>query len=157
MKVEIYSRTKIASLLKSGFPQSCAVISFYSPQRGGICVEGRVDFSGACDRVFYVMIPDIDIEILSDFGYTYETYLKEADALAEFIYRAKREGRDIICQCEYGQSRSAGCAAAILQHFEKNGIDVFTDYRYYPNQLVYHKVFDALEKYKGEKNDHKNK
>ena len=33
-----------------------------------------------------------------------------------------------------------------MQHFEGRGIDIFADYRYYPNQLVYHKVFDALEK-----------
>ena len=101
-----------------------------------------------CDRVFCVGIPDIDIEILSDCGYTYETYLAEADKLARFIYEARAEGLDIICQCNYGQSRSAACAAAILQHFEGRGIDVFSDYRYYPNQLVYNKVFDALEKLK---------
>ena len=68
--------------------------------------------------------------------------------LAKFIYEAKANGHDIICQCDYGQSRSAACAAAILQHFEGRGIDVFSDYRYYPNQLVYHKVFDALERMK---------
>ena len=38
---------------------------------------------------------------------------------------------DIICQCEHGQSRSAACAAAIKEHFEKSGIEVFADYRYY--------------------------
>jgi hypothetical protein len=31
-----------------------------------------------------------------------------------------------------------------LQYYENRGIDIFADYRYYPNQLVYHKVFDAL-------------
>ena len=45
----------------------------------------------------------------------------------------------------YDQSRSAGCAAAILEHFYRRGIDIFADYKYYPNQVVYHKVFDALE------------
>ena len=43
-------------------------------------------------------------------------------------------------------SGSTACAAAILQHYEGRGIDIFADYRYYPNQLVYHKVFDALQK-----------
>ena len=104
-----------------------------------------------------IALHDLDPEALADFGLSEETYFPEADALAEFIYKAKEDGLDIICQCEYGQSRSAGCAAAILQHFSKNGIDVFTDYRYYPNQLVYHKVFDALTKYmmnhRGVKND----
>ena len=101
-----------------------------------------------CDKVFYVGIPDIDLEVLSDYGYTYESYLAEADELAKFIREAKANDLDIICQCDYGQSRSAACAAAILQHFEGNGITVFADYRYYPNQLVYHKIFDALKKLK---------
>ena len=41
----------------------------------------------------------------------------------------------------------AACAAAILQHFEKRGIEIFADYRYYPNQLIYNQIFDALERY----------
>lgn len=116
---------------------------------------------GKCDRVMQIELHDLDPEALADFDLTEEIYFPEADELAEFICKAKEEGLDIICQCEYGQSRSAGCAAAILQHFEGRGIDVFADYRYYPNQLVYHKVFDALIKYvvnyKGETNDYENK
>ena len=35
-------------------------------------------------------------------------------------------------------------SAAILESFDDTGISVFADYRYYPNQVVYHKVMDAL-------------
>ena len=150
MKVEIYSRQALRELMQAGFPSNTAVISFSSPRQIHKCDDETLDLSGVCECVFNVIIPDIDIEILGTYGYTYETYLAEADELAKFIYEARAEGRDIICQCDFGQSRSAGCAAAILQHFEGRGIDIFADYRYYPNQLVYHKVFDALEKYKGE-------
>ena len=148
MEVSIYSRKAIKELMDKGFPQNTAVISFYTPKNKRDYKESRVDYGGVCDRVFYVGIPDIDIEILSDYGYAYDTYLAEADNLAKFIYEAKENDLDIICQCDYGQSRSAACAAAILQHFEGCGIDIFVDYRYYPNQLVYHKIFDALEKVK---------
>ena len=41
---------------------------------------------------------------------------------------------------------SACCAAAILEHFDGTGISVFADYRYYPNQVMYHKVMGALAK-----------
>ena len=150
MKVEIYTREAIKELMKGEFPKNTAVISFCSPRKTRRAEEVRVYFGNVCDRVFNILIPDIDIEILGDYGYTYETYLAEADELAKFIYEVRAEGHDIICQCDFGQSRSAACAAAILQHFEGRGIDIFSDYRYYPNQLVYHKVFDALEKYKGE-------
>lgn len=148
MKINIHSRSSIGELIQKGFPKKTAVISFYTPKSKREYAESRVNYSGVCDRVFYVGIPDIDIEILGDYGYTYETYLAEADELAKFICKAKTDGLDIICQCDYGQSRSAACAAAILQYYEGRGIEVFADYRYYPNQLVYHKVFEALEKMK---------
>ncbi len=147
MKVDIYSRSAVAELIKEGFPKRTAVISFCSPRRTRRAEEARVYYMDVCERVFPILIPDIDIELLADYGYTYDSYLEEADRLAEFIYAAKEEGFDIICQCDFGQSRSAACAAAILQHFEGRGIDIFADYRYYPNQLVYHKVYDALGKY----------
>ena len=148
MEVSIYSRKAIKELIEKGFPQNTAVISFYTPKDKRDYEENRVNYDGVCNKVFYVGIPDIDIEILSEYGYTYKTYLAEADELAKFIYEAKADGLAIISQCDYGQSRSAACAAAILEHFEGRGIDIFVDYRYYPNQLVYHKIFDALEKVK---------
>lgn len=95
---------------------------------------------------------DIDLAVLPKYHLTYETYFPEADDLAEFIFTAKREGKDIICQCEYGERRSSGCVAAIHEYFYKDGIKIFADYRYYPNQMVYHKVYDALERY-GIEND----
>lgn len=154
MEVSIYSRKAVKELIEKGFPKNTAVISFYTPKNKRDYEERRVNYNDICDKVFYVGIPDIDIEILSDYGYTYETYLAEADELAKFIYEARADGLDILCQCDYGQSRSAACAAAILQHFERRGINIFADYRYYPNQLVYHKVFDALEKQKERGYDH---
>ena len=145
MKVEIYSKKAIKELMDKGFPQNVTVISFYTPNNKWEGMQSPVDYSGLCNNVFYVGIPDIDIEILAEYGYTYESYLAQADDLANFIREAKANNLDIICQCDYGQSRSAACAAAILQHFEGRGIDIFADYRYYPNQLIYHKIFNAFE------------
>ena len=149
ISIKIYSRKAMEKLLSQGKIENTAIISFHDPVgRGHRYPQDYepIDFTGKCDRVMQIALHDLDPEVLADFDLTVDTYFPEADELAEFIYKAKEDGLDIICQCEYGQSRSAGCAAAILQHFSKNGIDVFTDYRYYPNQLVYHKVFDALIK-----------
>ena len=150
MKITIYSRNDMEKLLSQGKIENTAIISFHdSLGRGRRCLEDYqpIDFTGKCDCVMQIALHDLDPEALSDLGLSVETYFPEADALAEFIYKAKDDGLDILCQCECGQSRSAGCAAAILEHFDGRGIDVFVDYRYYPNQLVYHKVFDALTKY----------
>ena len=150
MKVLIYSRAQIEKIIADGnFPENTAVISFYDPKIKRIDKDyDCIDYWGIADDVFYSELDDLDIDYLTKKGLTYDTYFPEVNELAKFIYNAHNKDMDIICQCEYGQSRSAGCAAAILQHFYGNGIDVFADYRRYPNQVVYHKVFDALAKIK---------
>lgn len=149
-KVEIMSRKAMNVLIESGFPENTAVISFYDPKDGRGLARLKeykpINYNGICDRVFSVGIPDIDIEILGEYGLSYETYFPEVDELAGFVYTAVESGMNIICQCEHGQSRSAACAAAIMEHFDKSGIEVFADYRYYPNQLIFNKLRDALSK-----------
>lgn len=146
MKVRIYSRQEIEKIIVSGdFPQNTAVISFYDHS---IKKTDRnyspVDYSKVCNRVFYIELDDMGFEDIKDSGSTYNLFFSEVDEIAGFIYSAYEQGMDIICQCEYGQSRSAGCAAAILEYFYHNGISVFADYRYYPNKVIYHKIYDAL-------------
>ena len=152
-QVKIMSREAMQKLIATGFPNNTAVISFYDPPstRGLERYKDYkpIDYRGISERFFMVGIHDIDIEILGDYGLTYDTYFPEASSLAAFICSAIEDGLDIICQCEYGQSRSAACAAAILEHFEKSGIEVFADYRYYPNQLIFNKLRNALNDIQG--------
>lgn len=145
MNVTILSRKAAEALLTSGaFPDDAAVISFYSPAKVKAGDYEPVDYGGKPAALYYACVPDIDIEALEHFGYTFDTFFADADALARFIADAVERGMAIICQCDYGQSRSAACAAAILERYEHSGIGVFADYRYYPNQLVFHKIYDAL-------------
>ena len=146
MKVSIYSRQRMEERLKEGALLTVAVVSFYDPPAEGRTWEEPVDYTGKCDRVMQIPLWDLDPAALGAKGLTVDTYFPEADAIADFIYKARAEGLSLICQCEYGQSRSAGCAAAVLEHFARRGIRIFADYRYYPNQLVYHKVKDALDR-----------
>lgn len=146
MRVDIFSRPSIEKLLLNGVPHNTAIISFYDPESKRTSADYTpVVFPSSCAWVFKICVHDIDIEILADYGLTYETYLPEVNNLADFILNAEKQGMDIICQCEYGQSRSAACAAAIMEYFYGTGIKIFADYRYYPNQLVFNKVFDALK------------
>ena len=139
-KIDILSKKEMLTLIEKGVPQNAFVISFYTP--GGFpirCPEIN-------NRLYSVALHDIDLAVLPDFGLTPETYFPEAPELASLIDNAVSMGMDIICQCDYGQSRSAACAAAILEYYEKSGIQIFADYRYYPNQLVFNKILDALNK-----------
>ncbi len=146
MNITILSRISAKAMINSNFPKHTAVISFYDPvARHTHDDYTPVDYREKCERYLGVCVRDIDIEILSDYGLTYGTYLPEADEIAKFILSAKKDGLDIICQCEYGQSRSAACAAAIKEYFEGKGIEIFADFRYYPNQLIFNKILNALK------------
>lgn len=145
-QIEVLSRKEAEKRIRDDFPPNTAVISFYDPPSKRTPKDYRpVDYSAVCSRVFYVRIHDIDIEILADYGLTFDTYFPEAGELAAFIKSAEKDGCRIICQCEYGQSRSAACVAAIKEYYERSGIEIFADYRYYPNQLVFNKLLSALK------------
>ena len=145
MNVEVFSKFSIPKLIASGFPENTAVISFYSPVNGS--EKNKFNYEGVCQDVFYVGVYDItSIESFAEYGYTNETFLAEADELAQFIYDVKQRGMNIICQCEFGSSRSAACAAAILEHFDKRGSVILSNDRYHPNQIIYKKILLALEK-----------
>ena len=91
MKITIYSRNELKKFLSKGKIENAAIISFHDPiGRGRRRLEdySPIDFSGKCDHVMQIAIHDLDPEALSDFGLTIETYFPEADALAEFIYKA---------------------------------------------------------------------
>lgn len=150
MKISIFSRKEIQEIIKSGrFPENTVVISYYDPNAHKIDKDyDPVDYSGVCDNVFSLGFDDIDINYLEQQGYTYETYFPESVDIAEFIYNAYNNGMDIICQCDYGKGRSAGTAAAIAEHFYNNGIWIFADYERFPNKILFHKIFEALENYK---------
>ncbi len=67
-----------------------------------------------------------------------------ATRTAAFLRRHLTGDGTLYCQCEFGQSRSAAVAAAVLEHFEGRGGEIFTDRRYGPNPLVYQKLLAAL-------------
>ncbi len=147
MKIQIYSQSEIETIIAGGyFPQNAAVISFCDLETKPY---DRVNYSGVCDNVMYIELDDLEFDELGDNGFTYDTFFTGAAEAAEFIFQAYKSGMDIICQCKYGQSRSAGCAAAIAEYFSHVGISFFADYRYYPNKIVYHKLLEALQAHKG--------
>ena len=149
--VTIISRKEMEKLLSEPFAENTAIISFYDPKSKRTPKDYLpIDYSGICRRVFYVPLHDIDIEILPEYGMTFDTFFPQADKLAQFIMSAVKDECDIICQCEYGQSRSAACAAAIKEYYDRSGIEIFADYRYYPNQLVFNKLLSALKKAAGQ-------
>lgn len=133
MKIKICSRKAAKKLLQGCFPDNTAVISFYNPPYGGTDTYAPVDYTGKTEHIFQIALDD------------FQSDMPEAAELAKFIDRAVSDRMNIICQCESGQNRSAGCAAAILEHYGHTGQTVFDSDRYQPDEMVYYSVLNALD------------
>lgn len=135
MKLKICSRKAAERLLQGQFQEHTAVISFYNPPYacGESATYAPVDYMGKAERIFQIALDD------------FQTGMPEAADLAKFIDAAVSDGLNIMCQCESGQNRSAGCAAAILEHYCHTGQSVFDSDKYRPDEMVYYSVLDALE------------
>lgn len=148
MKVEICAGRELERLLQTQVSEATAIICFYDTTEEKEEIPLPAGYEETA--VFRITLDDLDVEELAEFGFSIDSFFPEAEELARFIYRAYEKNQNILCRCTYGESRSAACAAAILEHFYGKGISVFRDYRYIPNKLVFNKVYDALQKIKEE-------
>lgn len=143
MQVTIHSRASAEQLLKKGFPEKTAVISLYDPVMQKLDSEYRpIDYQGKPTMLMQIPIFDTGEDEIDD----YDSCFPEAEEIAQFIRSAYENRLNIICQCDYGQSRSAGCAAAILEYYNQTGLMLFLNPKYSPSKLVFDKVFDALQR-----------
>lgn len=138
MKVSILSKSELFNLIeKKELTSNSVVVSF---------ADEKDDFLDFPDKVDVLKVVFYDIKPSSTVKEHYDKLLPEAKEIAVFVNESIKEGKDIICQCDYGISRSAGLAAAILERYAHRGIDVFANYKYTPNQFVYNKVYKELMK-----------
>ena len=135
MEVSICSRDAIYKAIKSGIPKNTAIVSFSDTE------EDFIRFPKGTD-VLHVAF--YDVRPFTVAKHHYNRILPQAKEIADYIICKTKEGKNFICQCDYGVSRSAGCAAAILETWEHKGLEIFADYRYTPNQFVYNKVLKEL-------------
>lgn len=137
MKVYIYSRSLMERHIKKGLPENTAIVSF---------ADTEEDFIEFPEGTNVLKVAFYDVRPHTAMREHWDSVLPEAKQIAEFLVKNVKEGKDIICQCDYGISRSAGLAAAVLQKWCRKGIDVFADYRFTPNQFVYKLVLKELDK-----------
>lgn len=68
----------------------------------------------------------------------------QAKQITDFYFSVKDKAEFLICQCEYGQSRSAALAAAFIEYESHSGIEIFADDKYVPNKSVFRKMYTLL-------------
>ena len=158
MEIEIESRESITARASEPFPAHTALISIADSDHDFAKLENQPEyllqmrFDDVTEELFDVAKDSILENILGrkpteaealalakNFHMFSDEQAKEIVAFVESVFG---KADILICQCEYGQSRSAGIAAAVRQSLYGDGIDIFADERYFPNKLVYRRIME---------------
>ena len=139
MKIEICSRVAIESRALTPFAQGTALISI--ADFGDTFAELRYK-PGELLQLTFNDLPLGDDKAKEAQLHTMTD--EQAGEIAVFYKRVCGKVETLICQCEYGESRSAAIAAAFLEYSAQRGKAVFASDAYCPNMSIYHKVLAAL-------------
>ena len=144
MKVEIHSIQSLKRRAHKPFAPDTALISI-----GDFGKElPQMEYKPAhILRMEFDDVTPSEIDYESSERYAFRLFSEEqANQIADFVYRYWESRGTLLCQCHYGQSRSAAVAAAIKEHFYHNGIEIFADEqeRYCPNVYVFRLTLRAL-------------
>ncbi len=138
MDVKIVSRDEIVKLATTPFEDGVALISIYDtddvPPR--LMNKPKYTLFMAFDDIYADDTDEVDLDFFKPFNE------KMAKKISGFIKLHQDDVNTFICQCQFGQSRSAGVAAAIKKYFDNDEQAIFNDKRYSPNK----KVYDLLSK-----------
>ena len=151
MTIEIYSRIDLINKTFTGWDRvydEIVLISFHDNDIAPINLPCKFDYEIYAGLVDF--IPGFEESFESkeeadEFIEGWENKRKsKSKEIAEIIHNLKSKNTLIICQCEMGQSRSSGAAAALYEYFFGNGKMIFDDVRYSPNPYIYKGLLKAL-------------
>ena len=153
MKIGILNRPDIEALAMKPFKEKTALISITDYDDEYAELENKPEY------LLQIKFDDVDNDIFldlqgkvlpeekhKDIAIKYHIITDEqAKEIADFVMNIKDKTEFIICQCEHGQSRSAAVAAAITEYLYNDGIKIFSSDDYFPNKVVYRKVYEYLK------------
>lgn len=144
MKVEIHSIQSLKRRAHKPFAPDTALISIGDFGKELPLLEYK---PAHILRMEFDDVTPSEIDCESSERYAFRLFSEDqANQIADFVYRYWENCETLLCQCHYGQSRSAAVAAAIKEHFYHNGIEIFADEqeRYCPNVYVFRLTLRAL-------------
>lgn len=153
MYVAIESRKSLESKAKYPFTDDTAVISITDSNRPDVELAYspkniiRLKFDDVSDEIYEeVLGRKPSVLEMRKIAENFKMFTDaQAQQIADFVFSVHDSTNKFICQCEYGQSRSAAVAAALMEYYYQSGIIVFSDARYYPNKFVYRKLLASLQ------------
>ena len=138
MKIVVMSQSRIEEYARTSNSETSILISITSHH--GKQAEVYMNNENKILNILFLRFDDTDRR---------DTYLGishiDARKIINFI-RDNVSDKDfdkVIVNCEAGQSRSAGVAAALMKYFNNDDTPIFDNPMYTPNMLCYRTVIDA--------------
>ena len=151
MNIEIQSRLEIEKLAKKPFSVPTALISIGDVGSDPPKLQNLPDY---LLRLTFDDMELYDLEYETSGSYANRLFSdKQAEQIIDFVTDCRDKIELLICQCEYGVSRSTAIAAAIKQYIDGDGIRFFADNRYHPNIYVFGTTMNAFVRREKEKSE----
>ena len=120
MKIEIHSIQSLKRRAHKPFAPDTALISIGDFGKELPLLEYK---PAHILRMEFDDVTPSEIDYESSERYAFRLFSEEqANQIADFVYRYWESRGTLLCQCHYGQSRSAAVASAIKEHFTTMGL-----------------------------------
>lgn len=132
--ITVKSRWEVAGYV-AGLQENHAIISITSPGNSFVHLPG----TPCCRGVLRLLFDDVFVDLEGCRPFT----LEQAREVKVFLDRM--QAHLLVCQCDYGISRSAGMAAAVAHVHGLDADRFFTRGRYDPNVLVLERILQVYQ------------
>jgi predicted protein tyrosine phosphatase len=136
MIVEIMGREEAQDYSYLQHDEKAAVISILNIDGGFADFRNNPD--NGIEAVCRVYFNDVELDKLNCITDA------DADIIASFVREIADSANKLIVHCEYGVSRSAGIAAAIMKFLTGDDLPIFNNPLYRPNVTCYRKLMAAF-------------
>ena len=138
MRIEVMNQSTIESYAKQSHSDTSIVISITS-ERGRESVV-PCNWENNIKDVIFLQFDDMDGKHPNRIKPYHANRIK---VFMEYHLEFTKFDK-VIVQCEAGQSRSAGVAAALMKFYNNDDTPIFNNPRYTPNMLCYRTVLEEM-------------
>ena len=133
-RIKILSAGKLIAELKSGE-------YIDSKTTAAVICTDEMPKDPVLSRISYLCVQFEDVETLKEEN---AFTRMQASEISRFLMQLPDSITTLYCCCDFGQSRSAGLAAAVKRYLKQDYFALFNSSVYYPNLLVYAYMCEAM-------------
>ena len=138
----VLSRAEANEFAKQTHDQRISAICIYETWNSDPDVPYESNVMNGVKNVLHIHFDDCEVDNQNNENVTCITK-EQAEEIVDFFYKVKDDTDWFVFNCFAGQSRSAGCCAAIMRMMYNEDSLVFNHWFFKPNMKVYRMILNA--------------